>query len=178
MGHAEVRPTVAAGAGDDGLYAARGERFGGDVVGAGAVENDHGFEFGFIGVDQSAHAAEIAFAFFADVGDEENAAARVDLGFLTGARDGDEGGEAGAVVGDAGAEEASAFVANFYVGGRGEDGVEMGGEDDDFFFVGAAEFADYVAGFVDLHFEAGGGEESFYRGGALGFLEWRGGDFG
>src|SRR5712672_4023030 len=151
VGHAEVRPTVAAGAGNDGFHAARGERFGGDVVGAGAIEYDHGFEFGFVGVDQSAHAAEIAFAFFADVGDEEDAAARVDLGSLTGARDGDEGGEAGAIVGDAGAEKTSAFVADFYVGGRWEDGVKMRGEYDDFFFIGAAEFADYVAGFVDLH---------------------------
>src|SRR6267378_4312259 len=91
------------------VRAARGERFGGDVVGAGTVEYDHGFKFGFVGVDEGAHAAEIAFAFFADVGDEEYGAARVDLGFLTGAGDGDEGCEAGAIVRDAGAEKTSAF---------------------------------------------------------------------
>src|SRR4029077_7733265 len=89
IGHAEVGPTVAAGAGDGGFYAAGGEGFGGDVVGAGAVEHDNGFELRFVAIDQGAHAAEIAFAFFADVCDEEDGAARTDVGFLARPGDGD-----------------------------------------------------------------------------------------
>jgi len=52
--------------------------FGGDVVGAGAVENDHGFGL-IYRRDQSAHARGDCFAFFADIGDEEDGAARMDL---------------------------------------------------------------------------------------------------
>ena len=61
---------MAAGAGDDGFDAAGGEGFGGDVIGAGPVEDDDGFEAVAIGVDENAHTAEIAFALFTDVGDE------------------------------------------------------------------------------------------------------------
>ncbi len=149
IGHAEVGPTVAAGAGDEDFEAAGGEGFGGDVIGAGAVEDDGGFQVRAIGFDEGAHAAEIAFAFFADVSDEEDRATRLDPGFLDGARDGDERGEAGAVVGDAGGAQAFAVAADFHFGAGGKDGVEMRGEHYDFFVGGAGEFADDVAGFVD-----------------------------
>ncbi len=102
IGHAEVGPTVAAGAGDENFEAAGSEGFGGYVVGAGAVEDYCCFQARAVGFDQGAQPRKVAFAFFADVGDEEDGAAGLDLGFVDGAGDGDERGEAGAVVGDAG----------------------------------------------------------------------------
>src|SRR5260370_24607182 len=93
------------------------------------------------------------------------------------AGDGDERGEAGAVVGDSRAEEAIAFATDFYFGGGGKDGVEGRGEHDDFFFTDAAKLADDVAGFVDFHVEAGRRKKSFDGGRALAFLERVGGEF-
>jgi hypothetical protein len=145
------------------------------VISAGTVEDECRFQARAVGFDQGAHAAEVAFAFFADVGYEEDGAAGPDLGFLDGAGDGDERGEACAVVGDAGCAQAFAFSADLYVGAGGKDGVEMRGEHHDFFVVGAGEFADDVAGLVDLHVESGFGEERSHDAGAGGFLErWRG----
>ena len=63
----------------------------------GAVEHDDGFETIAIGVDERAHAAEIAFALFADVSDEEKGALRLDASFVKRTRQRDEGNEAGAV---------------------------------------------------------------------------------
>src|SRR5258708_26713023 len=97
------------------------------------------------------------------------------MSFVACAGNGDERGETGAVVGDSGGEEAIAFVADFYFGGGGKDGVQMRGEYDDFLFICAAQFADDVAGFIDLNFEAGGREKRSHGDGALGFLKRRGG---
>ncbi len=133
--------------------------------------DNYGFQFGLIGFDEGAHAAEIAFAFFADVGDKKDSAARLDVGFVARAGDGDERGEAGAVVRDSGGEEAIALVADFDWGRGGEDGIEVGGKNNDFFFVGATEFADDIASLVDLNFEAGRGEKELHGGGALPFLK-------
>src|SRR5260370_18446343 len=77
------------------------------------------------------------------------------------AGDGDERGEAGAVVGDSRAEEAIAFATDFYFGGGGKEGVEVRGEHDGFFFICAAKLAADVAGFVDLDAEPGGRKKDF-----------------
>ena len=82
-----------------------------------------------------AHAAEVALAFFADVGGEEDGDGRGESGFglgeAQGGGDGEQGGEAGAVVGGAGAEEPAVFVVVGCSRCPGEDGVEVGGEEDD-----------------------------------------------
>ncbi len=178
IGHAEVGPAVATGAGDENFETSRGERFRGDVIGAGAVENDCGFEFGAVGVDESAHAAEVAFAFFADIGDEENCAARFDSGFMDRARDGDQCGQAGAVVGNSRRVQAFGVAANFHFGAGRKDGVEMRGEHDDFFVGDARKLGDDVAGFVDRDAEAAIGEERPHGVSARRFLKWRRGNFG
>ena len=127
IGHAEIGPAVAAGTGDDDFEAARSQRFGGDVVDAGAVENDDGFQAVTIGIDERAHAAEIAFAFFADVGDKQNGALRLDARFVNGARDGHQRRQAGTVVGNSRRAHAIAFAMNFDVGAGGKNGIEMRG---------------------------------------------------
>ena len=83
-----------------------------------------------------AHAAEVALAFFADVGGEEDGHGQGVAGFRLGevecGGDGEQSGEASAVVGGAGAEEAAVLVLAWRaVGARGEDGVEVRGEEDD-----------------------------------------------
>src|SRR5437868_490000 len=100
VGQAKIRPTVAAGSRDEDFEAARSERFGGDVVDAGAVQDQNGFEFGTIGVNERAHTTEIAFAFFADIGDEQDGALRQDSGFVNGTRNRDEGGKTCAIIGN------------------------------------------------------------------------------
>src|SRR5579859_849367 len=123
IGHAEVRPTVAAGAVDDDFETARGERDGGDVIGASAVQNDDGFEAVAVGIDKGAHAAEVAFAFFPDVGHEKNGALRLDLRLVDGASDGHERSEARTIIRNARCEHAAAFAPNFDVRPSGEDGI-------------------------------------------------------
>ena len=105
--------------------------------------------------------AKITFAFFSDVGDEEHRAAWLDSGFVNGARDGDEAGEARAVVGDSRSVEAIAIAANFDFGARRKNGVEMRGEHHDFFVGCAGEFADDVASLVDRDCKTTIGQERF-----------------
>jgi hypothetical protein len=80
-----------------------------------------------------AHAAEVAFAFFAYVGGEEDGDGWGDAGVTEGGSDSKQGGEASGVVADAGSVDAGA-VGGFdglEGGAGGEDGVEVGGEEDD-----------------------------------------------
>src|SRR5216683_1111394 len=50
-------------------------------------------------------------------------------------------------------------------------------DDDNLFFIHAAQFADNIAGLVDLDRETGFGQQGFDRGGALRFLKRRRRDF-
>ena len=77
-----------------------------------------------------ADAAEIAFAFFADVGDEQQGQSGDDAELMEGCGEGPERGESGAVVADAGAQEAGLLAADIERGGGGEDCVEVGAEGD------------------------------------------------
>ena len=79
-----------------------------------------------------AHAAEVAFALFAYVGSEENGDGGSDVGVAEGRGYGEESGETGAVVADAGSEDAGRVVllGGLGEGAGGEDGVEVCGEED------------------------------------------------
>ncbi len=74
VGVGGVGPGVAAGAGDGGAEAAAAEGAGDDGVGAAAFECEGGGDAAAIGAvfEEVAHAAEIAFAFLAYVGGEED----------------------------------------------------------------------------------------------------------
>ncbi len=84
---------AAEGAGDDGGVAA-------------AFEGDGGGDAGAVGaaLEEVTHAAEVAFALFAYVGGEEDGDGWGDVGVAEGGGDGEESGEAGGVVADAGGE--------------------------------------------------------------------------
>jgi hypothetical protein len=77
-----------------------------------------------------ADAAEIAIAFFADVGDEEEREGGDDSELMKCGGEGPERGESGAVVADAGTEQAGMLAAYIESGGCGEDGVEVGADSD------------------------------------------------
>ncbi len=86
------------------------------------------------------HAAEVAFALFAYVGGEEDRDGRGDFGEAESGSNGEESGESGGVVADAGSEDARGvgLFDGITGGSGGEDGVEMRGEEDagQDFFVG------------------------------------------
>ena len=77
-----------------------------------------------------ADAAEIAFAFFADIGEEEQGQSGDDAELMECGGEGPERGESGAVVADAGAEQAGLLAADVERGGGGKDRVEVGAEGD------------------------------------------------
>ena len=112
VGAAGVGPGVAAGAGDVDAETAAGQGAGDDRVGAPAFERDGGGDAMGVGagVEEMAHAAEVALAFFAYVGGEEDGHGRGDsrLGLSAVQRggDGEQSGEAGGVVAGSGAEDA------------------------------------------------------------------------
>ena len=80
-----------------------------------------------------AHAEQVALALFADVGDQQQAGRglRQPAGGLPGAGDGQQGGQAGAVIGDAGAAEAAVGIHRDIVFvARREHGIEVRGQRD------------------------------------------------
>ena len=96
---------------------------------------------------------------------------------MPGGGDGEQRGEACAVIGDAGAEKFS-VARNLYIFGRarGEYGIEMGGDGNGRRIAAALKRCDYVAGAIDLgvpiEVPKTGGDPF----GALLFEEGRGGD--
>ena len=134
VGGAGVGPGVAARAGDGDAEAKAAEGAGDDRGVAAAFERDGGGDAVAIGaaLEEVTHAAEVAFAFFAYVGGEEDGDGRGDVGVAEGGGDGKKAGEAGGVVADARGVDARAvlFFDGFDGGVGGEDCVEMGGEED------------------------------------------------
>ncbi len=110
VGGAGVGPGVAAGAGDGDAEAEAAEGAGDDGGGAAAFEGDGGGDAVAVGaaLEEMTHAAEVAFAFFAYVGGEEDGDGWGDVGVAEGGGDGEEAGEAGGVVADAGGVDAGA----------------------------------------------------------------------
>ena len=132
---AGVGPGVAAGAGDGDAEAEAAEGSGDDGGAAAAFERDGGGDAIAVGAafEEVTHAAEIAFAFFAYVRGEEDGDGGGDVGVAKCGGDGEKSGEAGGVVADAGSVDARAvfFFDGFDGGVGGEDGVEVGGEEND-----------------------------------------------
>ena len=166
VGTPGVCPGVAAGAGDGDAEASAAEGavdYGGV---AAAFEGDGGADaFGVgrgFGVEEVAHAAEVSFAFFANVGGEEDGAGWGDLGVGEGGGEGEESGEAGGVVAGSGGEDFLIVFLRGAVGDGGKDCVEVGGDEDDgrvWGGVGGGEFGEGVAFGVDVRVgEAEGGE--------------------
>jgi len=82
-------------------------------------------------LEEVRHAAEVAFALFAYVAERE-LGWWGDVGVMQGGGDGEKGGEASGVVADAGGVDSGvSFSSVGSMGWRREDGVEVGGEEDD-----------------------------------------------
>jgi len=135
VGGAGVGPGVAAGAGHGDAEAEGAECSGDDGGVAAAFEDDGGGDAVAVGaaLEEVSHAAEVALAFFAYVGGEEDGDGWGDVGVAEGGGYGQQAGESGDVVADAGSLDSMGVggFAGLAVGAFGEDGVEMGGEEDD-----------------------------------------------
>ncbi len=162
---------------DDGFQAARSQRFGRDMIRGRTIEDDGGAQARLVGFDHGAHAAQIAFALFADVGNKKNGALRLDASFVDGACERNQSDQPGAVIGNSWGGHAAVFVADLHVGARRKYGVEMRREENNFFIVGPANFSDDVAGLVALNLQADGGKERLDGSRALRFVERRRGNF-
>ena len=77
------------------------------------------------------HAAEVAFAFFADVGRKQDGDSGGEFGMAHGGGEAKQGGQAGGIVAGAGGEDAGVDFGGFGRGPGREDGVKVGGEKDD-----------------------------------------------
>ena len=76
IAHAEIAPAMSAGSGEGDLEAAAAQRAGGDVVGVGAVHHQKGSDLARQRrlLAEMPHAQQVAFALFADIGDQQQAA--------------------------------------------------------------------------------------------------------
>ena len=174
---AVIAPAMAAGAGEGDFEAAAAEPAGGDVVGIGAIHHQERFDLAGQRrlLAEVAHAEQVALALLADIGHQQEAEG-ADSGsvapFFQTRADGQQGGQSGAVVGDAGsAETAVGIDGDFVLVARREDGVEVRGEGD--VRGGSAFDGDDVAGAIDGGVPAEGAELLEKPGGA--FLLEKGG---
>ena len=151
IGRAEIGPAVSAGAGNGDFEAVRGDTLRGDVFSRSAVHRDHCCEARAVRFHQGANAAQIAFAFFADIACEDDRFGGLDARFGKRARDACQRSEACAVVSNARSCEAIAVAFHADVCAGGKNCVEMRGKQDDAVRVCAGAFGDYVAGFVNLN---------------------------
>ena len=129
---AVIGPGMASGTGDGDVETAAGKGLRRDAVGAGAVEDQESVLMRESAPERQkiAHAGEISFAFFADVGDQHRGIVKGPRG-LPDCRERQQRGESRAVIGDARAEQ-------FAVGrgldvvrrARSEDGIEVSGDGD------------------------------------------------
>ncbi len=69
---AVIAPAMAAGTGDAHVEAPAGQRLAGDVIGARSIQDEEGFKTrSGGGAAQIAHSAQVAFAFLADIRNED-----------------------------------------------------------------------------------------------------------
>jgi hypothetical protein len=151
IGHAEGAVAVAAGPFERDLVAVAADADVGDAE-AGAIHRDELVDLSFEAVEEEAlHAAQVAQAFLADIGDEGDGAGGFHVALVEGADDGEHDGQAAAIVADAGAFEDRPARVTLTSVPSGKDGVEVGGE----YQVGprglAGSDADHVAGRVHAH---------------------------
>src|SRR4030081_607134 len=104
VGYPIIAPTVAAGTTDGDVETSAGKRLGSDVVGVGPIQNQERLNAAAGGglAAEIAHAAQVALAFLADVGDEHHAAADIrEVGEeRKHARDREQSRQTRAVIGD------------------------------------------------------------------------------
>ena len=169
---AVIAPAMAARTGERDLEAAAPQRAAGDVIGVGAVEHQEGLDLaGQRLLREVPHPQQIALAFFADVGHQQQVRRKIrgPGAILPGARHRQQGRQAGAIIGDARAEKtAIRFHRDIVLVARGDDRVQMRGQSD----IRAASLGgDHVPGAVDGGIPSQGAEAFQEPGGALLFEE-------
>ncbi len=141
VGTACVGPGMSSGAGDAHAKSAAAESSIDDGCVSGTFERQGAADSAGVGRcigEEVAHAAEVAFALFADVGGEDDGGYGFDTGLDEGGGDGKERGEARTVVAGTGAKDAGAVFAGATIGAGRKDGVEVGAEEYEIFCAGGA----------------------------------------
>ena len=151
----EIAPAMAARAGERDFEAAAAKRLGGDVIERGAIQNQKCRNLR----DQRglpadmAHAAQVAFAFFAHVGDQQQTppgALFLGRHLFDGAGNGQQRRESGSVIGDAGAEQnAFGIERNIVLHAWREHGIEVSGNGDERTFRMGIERGQHIALTID-----------------------------
>ena len=131
--HAVIAPAMAARARKCNLIAAAAKRARGDVIDIGAIHHQVGFDLPRQRrlLAEVAHAEQIAFALFAHIGHQHQAAGKRGQrrATLPGARHGQKAGQAGAVVGNAGsAKTAVGLDGDIVLAARRDHRVQVRGQ--------------------------------------------------
>ncbi len=178
VGVAERAVAVTARAGEGDLVTVAADAPIGDAVRLTGFDGDEVVDLTLHGyVEELFHAAQIAEALLAYVGDEGERPASLELGVLHGANDGEQGGETATIVADARTFEGVADARDVDIGLGGKDGVEVGGDDEVRVRSGARSVAEDIACLVDTDVgQPGGFEEACDLGGTLVFVKGRRGD--
>ena len=93
----------------------------------------------------------VSQALLADIGNEGDGSRGFDVGIVQGANDGEHDGEPAAIVADSRTFHDVSLAGYFHVGAFGEDGVEMGGEEEVRVRGLTGTDADHVAGLINAH---------------------------
>ena len=174
---AEIRPAVASRSGDGGFKAPRGDALRGDVIGGRPVNRDDSRETRAVAIHQRAHAAQISFALFAHVADQNNRLRRAHARLRQRPRKARQGREADAVVGNPGREQPAGVALHANFRARRKHGIEMRGEKNHALGVGAGPLRDHVAGLVRADLKSARREQLFQRLPTPRFVEFRRGNF-
>ena len=122
IGRAEIAPGVAARSAHNYLEPAAAQRFGDDGVGTGAIQ-DQAVSDGILPAWRGKnvpHAAQIAFALFANVANEQKRHLVTHAHRTQQRRDAKQGSDPGSVIGNTGAVQASSLLANVERRSRGK----------------------------------------------------------
>src|SRR5262249_40925345 len=132
IGHAKVAPGMSTRPANNHFETAASQRFGNNSVGACTVENQTCLNrvLPSRGRKNVAHASKVTFAFLADIADKKQSQGVANTDVLQSRRNRKHGGNAGSIVGDAGAVQPASLLADVQRRACGEDCVQMSTQTD------------------------------------------------
>ena len=125
IGDAEIGPAVSARSSNHHFYATGGQSFGRNVVDARSVEHNHSLQSVAVRVNKCAHAAQVSFAFFTNVGNKQNRSLRPDARFVNRPRDSYQRREPGTVIRNSRGRHTIFCAMNLNIRTSGKDGIEV-----------------------------------------------------
>jgi len=161
IGNAEVAPGMATGTAEGDLKTAASQRLVHERVSTRAIDHQQGVDeiAPWRSGKQMTHAAQVAFAFFAHVADENNVGGRLELRALQRRGHRQQSDHAGGIVADSGTVQTVGFFARLERGTLREDGIKVRADADHGRGALGVQRAQHVAKFIDLNiFKAERGE--------------------